>query len=37
MPTLQELGLDKLSHDERRSLAEALLDSIDVENEVAPL
>jgi hypothetical protein len=29
MPTLQELGLDKLTQDERRQLAEALLDSID--------
>jgi putative addiction module component (TIGR02574 family) len=36
-PTLQELGIDRLSAEDRLSLAEAILESIAREAEQAPL
>lgn len=36
-PTLQELGIDRLSADERLELAEAIWDSVVQEVEQAPL
>jgi len=36
-PTLQELGLDRLSPEERLAIAEALWDSVAREMEAAPL
>lgn len=36
-PTLQELGIDRLSADDRLALAEAIWDSVAQEAEQAPL
>jgi putative addiction module component (TIGR02574 family) len=36
-PTIQELGLDRLSHEDRLAVAEAIWESVARETEAAPL